>query len=68
MFDFEIPLSSADLAALAAVFFCMITGRFLKDEMRLATYAIVVAVLTDNAAALYVVPLLMYTIKMMRLI
>ena len=66
MFAFDIPLSTADFAALGGLFFLMITARFLHEESRLAAYGLIAAVLTDNPAVLYCVPLLAYTIKMMR--
>ena len=66
MFNFDVPLSSADFAALGGILFVMITGRMLHEETRVASYALIAAVLTDNPLALYVVPLLAYTIKMLR--
>lgn len=66
MFNFDVPLGSSDLAALGGLFFLMITARMLKEESRMAGYALIAVVLTDNPAVLYIVPLLTYTIKMMR--
>lgn len=66
MFDFDVPLSTSDLAALGGLLFLMISARMLKDETRVAMYGLIAAVLTGNPATLYVVPLLAFTIKMLR--
>jgi hypothetical protein len=67
MFNFDVPLSTADLAALGGVLFVMFTGRMLHEETRVASYALIAAVLSSNPAVLYVVPILAFVVKMVRL-
>lgn len=66
MFNFDVPLSGADITALGALLFVMITGRMLHEETRVASYALIIAILTGNPLTLFVVPLLAFTVKMIR--